>query len=126
MKFKSICSPSMDPGIRISGKKAVVPDQAMSLQEILTRFTRNEQLPIGKNAQYDDGDHDLEKVQHGDLVDRAEFVEEMREIHKSYDRQEKAKAKAAREKIAAELKAEVKAEAKAEAEKRAGEARKAE
>lgn len=99
MKFKSIACPEPSEGFRITDKKGVVPNMAMSLQEILERFTRGEPLEIGKEASYDDGDDDLEKVSHGDLVDRAEFVDKLKATSKAYEKQEKEKAKAEKERL---------------------------
>lgn len=107
MKFKSIASPAPSAGLVVVGKKIVVPNQAMSLQEILERFTRNEQLPIGKDAQYHESEDDLEKVVHMDLVDREEYMEKQKNIQKMFKAQEAKKKKAADEKIAAEYRQKV-------------------
>lgn len=95
MKYKSIASPEPSEGTDFTKeKKAVVPNMALSLEEILRRFTRGEPLEIGRvGASYDDGPEDLEKIQHMDMVDRAEYSEKFGEIKKAYDRQEKKRAK---------------------------------
>lgn len=81
-------------------KKAVVPNQSLSLQEILQRFTRGEPLEIGREgATFDDGDEDLEKVKNADLVDKAEFAERMKQTQKNWDKQEKRKADKERERL---------------------------
>lgn len=92
----------------------------MSLQEILERFTRGEPLEIGKDAGFDEqGDDDLEKVQHMDLVDREEYVDKLKKTKKFYDAQQKARAekrqseldkKAVEELVSAKLAAEEAAE----------------
>lgn len=107
MKFKSYAFPAPSVGVVSDGKKIVVPNQSMSLQEILERFTREEKLPIGKEINYHESEDDLEKVAKGDLVDREEFAEKMRETQRTYKRQEAQKEKAAKEKIAAEFKQKV-------------------
>lgn len=72
------------------GKKAVVPNQSLSLQEILERFTRGEPLEIGRiGAVYDDGAEDLEKMAHADLVDKQEFVDKLKQTNKLWEKQEK-------------------------------------
>lgn len=73
----------------------VVPDQSLTLEEILRRFTRGEPLEIGRtDGVYDDeGEDDLEKVQHMDLVDREEFVDRLKETKKQFEKQEKQRAK---------------------------------
>lgn len=111
MKFKSYASPAVWPGVKIDGPKIVVPDQAMSLHEILERFTRNEELPIGKDVQYHESDDDLEKISHMDLVDRAEYVQKLQETQKMYKAQEAKKDKAEKDRLLAEAKAEAKKEA---------------
>lgn len=108
MKFKCISLPDPSSGQSYKGeKKVVVPNQALSLQEILERFSRNEEVPVGKDASYDDGDDDLEKVAHMDLVDREEYVDKLVQIQNLHKAQERAKTKAAKEKAAAELKEEL-------------------
>lgn len=117
MNYKSVASPAPSVGLAITGKKLVVPNQAMSLQEILMRFTRNEQLPIGKDLQYHESEDDLEKVLHMDLVDREEFVDKLKETQKFYKAQEAKKEQVAKDKIAAEFKQKVEDEIKKAAEK---------
>lgn len=107
MIYKSLASPGVSPGLVIKDKKIVVPNQSMSLHEILERFTRNEELPIGRDVQYHESEDDLEKIAHMDLVDREEYADKFRETQKAYKKQEAAKQKAAKEKIAAELREEV-------------------
>lgn len=122
MNYKSYAVPVVSIGTVVNGKKLVVPNQAMSLHEILERFTRNEQLPIGKDVQYHESDDDLEKISHLDMVDRAEYVEKLVETQQVYKRQEAKKEKAAKEKIAAEFRQTVEDDLK----KAAGKAPKAE
>lgn len=102
MRYKQVAFPKPSKGLKITGKRLVVPNQAMSLQEILERFTRNEPLPIGKDVSYHESDDDLMRVSRMDLVDRQEYVQKLEETKKAYDRQEKAKEKKRREKLEAE------------------------
>lgn len=117
MKFKShSTNPAQWAGVVTPGPKQVVPNMSLSLQEILERFTRGEPLEIGKEYNYDDqGDDDLEKVKHMDLVDREEYVNKLKQTRKFYDAQQKARAekrqgeldkKAVEELVAAKLAAE--------------------
>lgn len=99
MKFKSVSIPGPSKGSRTSAEKLVVPNQSMSLLEILTRFTRGEQLPVGKDVVYHESDEDIEKLKHMDLVDRAEYIEKLEQTKKTYEKQERDKEKAEREKI---------------------------
>lgn len=90
MKFKSSASPAPYPGKKKFGKKLTAPDQSMSLKEILTRFTRNEALPIGKDVEYgDEGDEDLEKISGMDLTEQAEIIEKQKAIRERFVKQEK-------------------------------------
>lgn len=81
VKFKSRAWPDPSPGTDFTNaKKLVVPDQALSLQEILDRFTRNEALAIGKDVDFDDDPDlenplnvDLEKLVRKDPVERDEY-----------------------------------------------------
>lgn len=54
-----------------------VPDQTMSLREILDRFARG--LPVGghKVPLYDDGENDLPNFQTLDLAERQELKEQI-------------------------------------------------
>jgi len=100
MKFKSIASPESTPGISFKGvKKQVVPNQALSLQEILERFTKGEPLEVGRDVQYHESDDDLEKVSHMDLVDKQEYMDKLKQTQKDYESQEKRKAQKERERL---------------------------
>lgn len=116
MKFKSIANPSTSEGRLPIGKKITVPDQTMSLEEILSRFTRGEAVAVGRDINYHESDDDLEKVSRMDLVDKEEYIDRLKQTQRTYQEQEKAKHVAERKKIADEVKAELKKEAK-EAEK---------
>lgn len=109
-KFKSHAWPAPSKGVIYTDKPMVQPNQSMSLQEILERFTRNEALPIGREVNYHESEDDLEKVQHMDLVDREEFVNGLKETRKRFDSQE-AKKKADQEAaIKAELEKKIRTE----------------
>lgn len=82
-------------------KKVVVPNQSMTLKQIINRFIKHEALPVHQEGTYFDGEHDLEKlateditVKHEVLVDQKAKVEMLKQ---NLDKQEKsamAKAKA--------------------------------
>lgn len=80
-------------------KVIVVPDQSMTLKEILRRFVRRESLPVEHNGIYAEGFGDLEKMVHEDFVEQEERINELRkkvEDGKAKSRKEvdaKAKAK---------------------------------
>lgn len=100
MKFKSIASPEPSKGVKYSGKKLCVPNQALSLKEILARFVRGEPLPIGREGMaYHESEDDLEKMRHLDLVDRQEYIDKLKQTQKDFDHQEKAKAKKERQRL---------------------------
>lgn len=113
MKFKSKTIPAIWAGITTTEKKTVIPNQSMSLEEILKRFTRGETLDIGREPQYHESADDLEKISNADLVDKQEFVDKLKDTQREYSKQEKRKAdnekkrleKLALEKIEAEIKA---------------------
>lgn len=120
MQFKSKSRPPVSAGLSFKGsKKLTVPDQSMSLKEILQRFVRGESLPIDKGGEYHESEDDLEKLARMDLVDKAEYIEQQREVQKKYERQEKDKEKKRRESIAKEERERIAAEVRAEAEKTA-------
>jgi len=108
MEFKSNAIPMPALGVSYKGqKKIVVPDQSLSLKEILTRFTRGEAVPVGHAVTHDeDTDVDLEKMRYADLVDRAEYVDSLKEVKRKFEEQEAKKKKAEAERAKAIAKAE--------------------
>lgn len=111
MKYISKAIPGVALGIKTTGKSLVVPNQALSLQEILARFTRGEPLAIGREGQYHESEDDLEKISRMDPVDQEEFRQKWSETQQLYEQQENTRKenrrkkyeKAEREKIAQEL-----------------------
>lgn len=102
MKYKACVYPKPSKGQRTSSEKLVVPNQALSLQEILQRFTRNEAVAVGKDAKFHESEDDLEKIAHGDLVDRQEFADRLKDVQSKYERQEKKRQEDERKRIEAE------------------------
>lgn len=100
IQYKSIVSPSPRPASRDWTKveKLTVPDQSLSLQDILERFTRKEALPIGKEVSYNDEVEidspfavDLEKLAKADIIDKNEAVAQWKEVSQTYEREQKAR-----------------------------------
>lgn len=59
-------------------KVLTVPDQSMSLREIIKRFMRRESLPVEKQGIYATGLGDLEKIRNADItvqLDRAAQIQ---------------------------------------------------
>jgi len=73
-------------------KVITVPDQSLSLAEIIRRFTRKEALPIEKEGTYETRFGDLEKIRDSDLTEQAEHIEHIKEAHKTYVKRVKKKA----------------------------------
>lgn len=102
MKYKLSSIPEPALGVDYSEEvDLVVPDQSMSLEEILYRFTRGESLPVGFDVNFDEDSDmsnplnvDLEKIANSDLVDREEFIDKLKDVQRRYNEQEKAKAEA--------------------------------
>lgn len=101
MKYRSIAIPSPSMGADFSKEvDQVVPDQSLSLKQILDRFTRGEPVPVGRETTYgsegeeDVLDYDLEKLKHSDLTEREEVIESLREKRSQFEEREKQKAKA--------------------------------
>lgn len=110
MKFKSIALPRATPGVIVVGTmedeegkeikgKLVVPDQSLSLHEIIARFTRGEAVPVGHDVQFHESEDDLEKVAKKDLVDRAEFVDKLKRTQAEFKKQEARNAAKAKKKL---------------------------
>lgn len=60
-------------------KKVVMPNQSMSLQDIIKRFIRRESLPLEKQAVYEDRMGDLEKIAHEDISVKADMAADLKE-----------------------------------------------
>lgn len=95
MRYEGRAIPVSRGGISFKGrKKIVVPDQGLSLKDILDRFVRGEVLPVGMSHQFGDEDQDnplnvdLEKLAVADLVDKEEYKEQLKEVKRKYDIQE--------------------------------------
>lgn len=118
IQFKTRAIPEPSEGLDLSGEELLtVPDQAMSLQEILDRFTRKESLPIATDGLYENdtddvGEIDLGKFHAMDIVDQYSHIENMFEKQQRYENElEQARAEAlehAKIKAMEELKAEIK------------------
>lgn len=113
MKYKSIAIPKPSEGKSFKDVPHItVPDQSMSLEEILQRFTRGEAVPVGQPVEYgsdieDFLNVDLEKIANSDLTEKAEYISQLKEVKIAYERSEKLKAKKAHDlKIAEQTKLE--------------------
>lgn len=60
------------------GKKRTLPNQAMSLREMLKRFIRREALPVERKGVYIETEYDLEKIPHLDRTEQDEILTEMK------------------------------------------------
>lgn len=126
MKFKKNSIPEPSLGVSFEGVvDELVPNQSMSLKTILQRFTRGEALAVSHEADIQfgdlDGETDLEKLKHADLVDKADFIQRMEEVkqkHAEEVRKAEAKVKADKK---AKAEAEFNARVEAEVKKRGGE-----
>lgn len=99
MIYRTSTIPKPSEGISFIGvKDEVVPDQSMSLQYILEKFTRGEPLAVAHPTSEGVQDEDLEKIRHADLVDKAAYSAKLEGIKKAHEKQEAKKAKAQKEK----------------------------
>lgn len=86
-----------------SGKKIVVPNQSLSLRQIVQRFVRRESLPLHKPGIYEERFGDLEKLSTADITVRMDKVEELKAQIAAFEKREKDRAeKAAVDKLAKE------------------------
>lgn len=60
-------------------KVYTVPQQNMSLREIIKRFVRREQLPVSHSGVYIENLGDLEKLARADIFERVEHAKELKE-----------------------------------------------
>lgn len=102
MVYKKAQNPGPSQGIRITEADQTVPDQSLSLAEILRRFTRHEVLPVGHKGQYgsevlmdpesdSELNIDVEKLRHADLTEKAEYRSTVREKIQEFEREEDAR-----------------------------------
>lgn len=102
MKFKGIAIPQRSAGIVITEPDQVVPDQSLTLKEILARFTRGEALPVGLPVQYgsqteidpesdSEFNIDLEKSRSWDLTEKMEFRQRVDEVKAEFEARQKEK-----------------------------------
>jgi len=68
--------PQLFKGVKVM----VLPNQTMSLKEMLRRFVRREVLPVEKQGIYYESDYDLEKLAKEDRVDQEAILSEMKEV----------------------------------------------
>lgn len=90
-------------------KTIVVPNQSLTLKQILDRFVRRLPLPVREgDGVFIDGyeDVDLEKIQHEDITIRKEMIAELKkEVAYKQEQQKLAEQKAAEAKKLADEKA---------------------
>lgn len=96
------------PEIKVKGqsfkkvKTVTVPNQSMTLKEILKRFIRKESLPVQQEGIYEERMGDLEKMDKMDIVDKMEIVDEiksdMEKVTKHRKKEEEKKAAVEKEK----------------------------
>lgn len=63
----------------LSNEVVVLPNQSMTLADIIKRFVRKESLPVAKEGIYHESEYDLEKVAKADLTERMDVLNEVRE-----------------------------------------------
>lgn len=80
-----------------------VPDQAMSLREIIERFVRGESVDAEFPVQWHESEDDLEKLRYLDPVDKQAYIKKMMEVQERYNEQEEKKRIAMEEKARAEF-----------------------
>lgn len=128
MKFKGLAIPPVSKGIRITEPDQVVPDQSLTLRDILTRFVRREALPVAHQGVYGsegsidpESDSpfnvDQEKLRHADLTVKDEFRELVAEHEREYKRALERKAETGRQEKAEKDKADFEKKVRIEARK---------
>lgn len=66
-------------------KSKTIPSQALSIREILTRYSRNINIDVKKyDGTYIDGDEDLEKVSRMDFGDKFAYAQDLREENERF------------------------------------------
>lgn len=109
----------MYPTVKVTGKSFVgvkrvtVPNQSMSLREIISRFVRREPLPVSKEGVYEDRFGDLEKLKREDITVQMERVERIKaqlsDIERRWKEREAAELKVRQDKATADALAQAQA-----------------
>lgn len=82
------------PGQSFKGvKRVVVPNQSMSLREIVQRFIKKESLPLNKEGFYSEDHGDIEKINAEDFTEKVERINELKERVKKGEKAEKERLK---------------------------------
>lgn len=87
------------PPVKVRGKsfkgvKVVsVPNQSMTLAEIIKRFKRRESLPVEKQGFYEDRMGDLEKMSREDITVQMERAADLKQKIKAAEKRMETKAK---------------------------------
>jgi len=66
-----------------------VPNQSLSLNEIVKRFVRREALPVMHDGVYEERFGDLEKLKYADIYDRREKAKELKALVDEFNAREK-------------------------------------
>lgn len=88
------------PEVKVPGKsfkhvkRCTVPNQSMSLREIVRRFVRRESLPLYNEGLYEERFGDLEKISKTDMVEQFEIIADLKAKIAAYNDRIKAVAKA--------------------------------
>jgi len=59
-------------------KIVTIPDQSMTLREIIKRFVKRQSLPIMQDGVYEDRYTDLEKLAKSDLTIQHEYISDLK------------------------------------------------
>nr|DAV85391.1 MAG TPA: hypothetical protein [Microviridae sp.] len=94
MKYIGNAIPEPDKGIKVPGPDKCVPDDALSLEEILERFLAGEAVEVGMPVDYDENAGvDINRLdlseQHSYLVDLDRKLNQKQESQETAESQEK-------------------------------------
>lgn len=97
-------------GVSFKGVQSLtLPNDALTIRQIIKRFIRNQSLPIEKEGAYLDIGEDVEKIRTADFTEREEFLDrhktKLNRIKKDLEDKEAASKKAAEEKAEADRQA---------------------
>jgi len=82
MKIKTQLNYHLQPqraGMALTMPSKTVPDQSLSLKQILSRYSRGQSLPSSGKAVFLEDDADLSKFKSLDMVEQQEIIEARRE-----------------------------------------------
>lgn len=67
-------------------KRQTIPNQSLTIRQILQRYVRHEPLPLAHDGLYEDRFGDLEKISHADITEQMDRIAEIKAMIKRVEK----------------------------------------